>query len=137
MKKWLLLFFASITLAACGTTETDGTDTSSVAESVASSVQENPETISVTISVAVDGEEIEEGNKALEVEPGAILLDVVKENYEVVEEDGFITSINGHEQDTEAGKYWLFDVNGEMAPVGANEFELSEGDLVEFNLSGI
>lgn len=134
MKKWLLLFFASITLAACGTTATDDVDTSSVSESAG--VQEDPEASTVTISIAVDGKEIEDGSKTIEIESGAILLDVLKENYEIVEENGFITSINGHEQDEDAGKYWLFDVNGEMGLVGAEEQELNAGDLVEFNLSG-
>lgn len=135
MKKWLLLFFASITLAACGTTATDDVDTNSVSESAV--VQEDPEASTVTISIAVDGEEIEDGSKTIEIESGAILLDVLKENYEIVEENGFITSINGHQQDEDAGKYWLFDVNGEMGLVGAQEQELDAGDLVEFNLSGI
>lgn len=135
MKKWLLLFFASITLAACGTTATDDVDTSSVSESAV--VQENPEASTVTISIAVDGKEIEDGSKTIEIESGAILLDVLKENYEIVEENGFITSINGHQQDEDAGKYWLFDVNGEMGLVGVQEQELDAGDLVEFNLSGI
>lgn len=58
----------------------------------------------------------------------------MEEHYELEEADGFISAINGHEQDEEAGKYWLFDLNGEMAEVGAAELELSDGDLVEWKL---
>ena len=112
--------------------ETIGQATSSM-EVVSTVDSENA--IAVTISVMEDGEVIDEGTKSLEVEEGTNLLEAMKDNYEVEAEENFITSINGHEQDDEAGKYWLFDINGEESMVGADQVELKEGDLVEFDLS--
>lgn len=129
MKKWLLLLASTLVLVGCGqTTQTEEVTSTPVESSEQAVLAE------VTVSVTVDGEEIDEGEQVLEVEEGAILLDVMKEQYELEEADGFISAINGYEQDEEAGKYWLFDLNGEMAEVGAAELELSDGDLVEWKL---
>ena len=122
MKKWFLLLFAGATLTACGTTT----------ETV-----ESTDTAEVTLNVSVEGELIEDGSIVTEVNPDEFLLDVMKREFDVVDENDFITSINGHEQDTEKSEYWLFDLNGEMAPVGAHELELSDGDVIDFNLAGL
>lgn len=122
MKKWFLLFFAGAILTACGTTT----------ETV-----ESTDTAEVTLNVSVEGELIEDGSVVTEVNPDEFLLDVMKRSFDVVDENNFITAINGHEQDTEKSEYWLFDLNGEMAPVGAHELELSDGDVIDFNLAGL
>ncbi|WP_077621690.1 DUF4430 domain-containing protein [Sediminibacillus massiliensis] len=95
---------------------------------------ENEESVSVTISE--DGEDVI-AEEDIPIEEGDILLDVMKENFEVEESDGFITSIEGVSQDEEAGKYWMYYVNGEMAEVGANEKELSPDDEVTFDLQAM
>lgn len=138
MKKWLLLFAASSVLAACGQGAPQDGDAERLEES-SSAVASQPaeDTVAITIRVSVEGEELEGGNLATEVEAGSVLLDIMKENFDIEETDGFITSINGEEQDTEAGKYWLYDVNGEMGMVGANEYKVQEGDLIEWNLAGM
>lgn len=131
MKKWLLLVAASFTLVACGTTPAeDTTDSNEVSSSVVT-----PETETAEISVSVDGEEIDGGSVTVELTEGEVLLDIMKANFEIEESNNFITTINGHAQDEAAGKWWLFDVNGEMGPVGAHEMELEDGDFVEFYLS--
>ncbi|PAF38995.1 hypothetical protein CHH58_04540 [Terribacillus saccharophilus] len=86
----------------------------------------------VTVTLSEDGEEI--SSKEVSFEEGDNLLDVMKENFEIEEDGGFITAIDGHAQDANANKYWLFTVNEEMSPVGANEVELKDGDEVVFNL---
>lgn len=142
MKKLWMLFAAGFILTGCAdngnkdlsSAETAGQATSSM-EAVTSVKDEDA--ISVTVHVKEDGKEIEDGTKELEVESGAILLDVMKENYEIEDDNDFITSINGHKQDDEAKKYWLFKVNGEDSMVGAHQTELQEGDVVEFNLEDI
>ncbi|MFP7477327.1 DUF4430 domain-containing protein [Terribacillus saccharophilus] len=127
MKKVLHMFSALLLaagiLAGCGTTE--------------QSQQQNQQTEQqaeqqVTVTLSEGGEEI--SSKEVSFEEGDNLLDVMKENFEIEEDDGFITSIDGHSQDEEKSKYWLFTVNGEMAQVGANELELKDGDEVVFNL---
>ncbi len=50
------------------------------------------------------------------------------------EEGGFITSINGVHQDEDAGKYWLYYINGEFAQVGAGEYIVQEGDEITWKL---
>lgn len=137
MKKWLLLLSASFILTACGeqttetSTDTTSQETSSVIEDAST---EDVVTVEVTISVTEDGELIENGEQVVEVEEGALLLDVMKENFEIEETDTFINAINGVEQDATANKWWLFDVNGEMAQKGAAETELKAGDLIEWKL---
>lgn len=137
MKKWLLLLSASFILTACGeqttetSTDTTSQETSSVIEDAST---EDAVTVEVTISVTEDGELIENGEQVVEVEEGALLLDVMKENFEIEETDTFINAINGVEQDATANKWWLFDVNGEMAQAGAAETELKAGDLIEWKL---
>lgn len=137
MKKWLLLLSASFILTACGeqttetSTDTTSQETSSVVEDAST---EDAVTVEVTISVTEDGELIENGEQVVEVEEGALLLDVMKENFEIEETDTFINAINGVEQDATANKWWLFDVNGEMAQKGAAETELKAGDLIEWKL---
>lgn len=129
MKKLLALLATGFILTGCMGPESD-TEVD-ISNEISSVVED---AVSVTISVTVDGELIEDGTKELEVEAGSILLDVMKDAFEIEETNTFIDSINGHEQDADAGRYWLFDVNGEMAPAGANDTELEEGDVVEWKL---
>lgn len=96
------------------------------------SSEEAEEVVTITISKDDNDEVITE--KEVAIEDGAILLDIMKENFELEEEGGFISSIEGNEQDEDAGKYWIYSVNGEDAPVGAGEYELSAGDQVNFDL---
>lgn len=53
------------------------------------------------------------------------------------EEGGFVTSINGISQDTKAGKYWLYYVNGEFAQVGAGEYIVQDGDEITWKLEKV
>ena len=66
---------------------------------------------------------------------GDNLLDVMKAQLKIVEKDGFISSINGVEQVPSEQKYWLFDVNGQMSPVGAKEVILKAGDVIDWKLN--
>lgn len=116
------LLLAAGILAGCGTTE----------QPQQNQQAEQQTEQQVTVTLSEDGEEI--SSKEVSFEEGDMLLDVMKENFEIEEDAGFITSIDGHAQDADAKKYWLFTVNEEMSPVGANEIELKDGDDVVFNL---
>ena len=59
----------------------------------------------------------------------------MKAQLKIVEKDGFISSINGVEQVPAENKYWLFDVNGTMSPVGAKEVILNAGDVIDWKLN--
>lgn len=116
------LLLAAGILAGCGTTE----------QPQQNQQAEQKTEQQVTITLSEDGEEI--SSKEVSFEEGDNLLDIMKENFEIEEDGGFITAIDGHSQDENANKYWLFTVNGEMSQVGANELELKDGDDVVFDL---
>ena len=61
-------------------------------------------------------------------------MDILEEHYEVEEEAGLVLSIDGVSQDASKNTYWLYDVNDEMAPKGAEEMTISEGDTIHFYL---
>ncbi|MGM8365314.1 DUF4430 domain-containing protein [Virgibacillus sp. W0181] len=90
------------------------------------------ENIVVTLSKD-DGEEIIE-EKEIPIEEGAILMDVMKANFDIKEDGGFIHSIEGVAPEKGEEKAWMYFVNNEMPMVGASEFELSAGDEVTFDL---
>jgi len=130
--KWGLILVTALSLAACGdigTQEAVSSESSSLVES------QTKEMLSVAISLEQDEEEIEGTTKELEVEVGTTVLDLLSEQYKVVEEDGFIVSIEGIEQDEEAKKYWMYEVNNEEATVGAAEYEVEDGDQVKWFLN--
>lgn len=81
----------------------------------------------------VEGEDVMEENLAFQ--PGEKLLDVMKKYHSIMEKDGFVERIDQYEQNPSEMKYWLFEVNGQMSQVGANQVELKEGDKVVWSLS--
>lgn len=124
MKKHLtlsVLILASLSLAACG----------QKTETTASSAPSSSEVVKQTITLTV---ETPEGKKeeTLSFKTGETVMDVLKASHEVEETDGFITAIDGVTQDESKGLYWLFEVNGEMAPKAANQIELTANDTVRF-----
>src|SRR5690625_2087896 len=119
MKHWMLrisTFLLIIGLfVGCTSPENniEGTNGQNVEEEVQnnnevlSSENENNEEI-VTILISKDhGDEII-ADKEIEIEEGAILMDVLKENFSIEEDNGFVTSIEGEEQDIDANKFWLY-----------------------------
>lgn len=144
MNKWLLRFGAVLLfigiMTGCGASDTDDnatekTDTGAQTEEQ-SEDQDNGEqdeaTVAITISTDEGDEVIDE--KEVPVEADAILMDVLKENFEVEENGGFITSIEGIVADEDEEKAWMYSVNGEEANVGAADYELDPGDEVSFDL---
>ncbi|MFD1039494.1 DUF4430 domain-containing protein [Virgibacillus byunsanensis] len=97
-----------------------------------SSSEENEGSVDITISKD-NGEEIVT-EKEVPIEDGAILMDVMQENFDIEEDEGFITSIEGEAPEEGEQKAWMFFVNDEMGAVGANELELQVDDRVTFDL---
>ena len=127
---------ATFSLAACGDTTAQETD-SKKKKSNSLVEQQAKETLSVVMSLEQDGKEVEGATQELEVEEGTTVLEALKGQYEVIEEDGLILSIDGMEQDEDAGKYWLYEVNGEQPTVGAAECEIKDGDQVKWLLNAL
>lgn len=127
------LLFSGVLLVGCGNqtaekpAETDGTET------------ENVETVTeekvVTVAIYVDGESVDDLEKEIAIEEEESVLDIMDEYYDIDgAEEGFITAIEGYEQDDAQGLYWMYYVNEEMAPVGAADYIPEEADVIEWKL---
>lgn len=125
-----------LTLTACG--ETNQTAVNESSAIVSSEVEgTTTETLSTSIVIQEEGKVLSNFSKELKFEEGQNLLEVMKENYDVTDKDGFISDIEGYEQDEKEGKYWLYTINGEQATVGAADYELEDQDIIEWNLDGM
>lgn len=132
-QKIAFLMFTFFALTACGNTAQVGSDSTAVEDTAALSGEASQDSILVSISIQEDGEDIPGAAKELTVEKGTSLLEIMQESYEIVEEDGMITSIEGYEQ-VENEKYWMYFVNGEMANEGAADYMPENGDEVKWTL---
>jgi len=142
MNTWLLRF-GSILIAAAlltGCSSDDKTDQettenqASEAETATGADQENEEEEIAHFTLSIDeGDEVIT-EKEVSIAEGDLLMDVLKANFDVEEEGGFITSIEGVSPDEGEEKSWMFFVNDEMATTGAEEVELNPGDQVNFDL---
>lgn len=89
---------------------------------------------SITITISEDeGEEVISEDD-WDVEEGDILMDVLKDHYDIEEDDGFINSIEGVAPEEEEEKAWMYSINDEMAEVGAAEYEVEADDEIVFDL---
>lgn len=131
-----LIGLTAFSLAACG--EFTMQESESSAAKSSSLVEDQPnETLSIVIALEQDEKEVATATKKLEVSEGTTVLEALKKEYEVVEEGGFIASIEGMKQDEEAGKYWMYEVNNTEPTLGAAEYELKDGDQVKWFLNAM
>lgn len=131
-----LIVLTAFSLAACGETTMQESE-SSATKSTSLVEDQTKETLSIVIALEQDGKNVATATKKLEVSEGTTVLEALKKEYEVVEEGGFIASIEGMKQDKEAGKYWMYEVNNTEPPVGAAEYELQDGDQVKWFLNAL
>ncbi|MEN2464808.1 DUF4430 domain-containing protein [Ornithinibacillus sp. JPR2-1] len=141
MKSLLLKLFtvlvALVVLAACGNDESSNnatqnqTPNENQANTTETSEQQEEATVKIVLSKDKEAEILEE--KEVEINEGDILLDVMKENFNAEDKDGFITSLEGLDYDEENSMSWMFSINGESSLVGAGEVELKDGDVVNFD----
>lgn len=92
--------------------------------------EEEGQTAEITI---IAGEDIVV-EKEVEIN-GEPLQEILANNFELEEEDGFITAIEGIPQVEEDNTWWMFEVNGEMPQVGANEYIVQDEDEVVWELT--
>ena len=78
----------------------------------------------------------EEEPKIVEVnfEDETTMFALMEAHLDALEEEGFVYSVDGVEQDEDAGMYWVYNLNGEMGLESALEYEMQDGDLVEWRL---
>lgn len=130
LSKLFLLLSAGLILAGCNTDTTEAPEETDTVENV-----QGVEEVSATFEVEIDEETLEELSQEVTVPEGTTVLEVMNENYDIVDAgSGFISSIEGYEQDVDAERYWMFYVNDEMPTVGAADYEIEEGDHIEWRL---
>lgn len=122
---FLAFFLAVGVLAGCGATEEKSQANTSQEEAV--------QEISVSLQLSKNNGEEVIADKELTVEKGLTLMEVLKNNFEVEEKDGFINGIEGISSNEAEKMAWMFTINGEQAMVGANEYVLEDGDEIVFD----
>ncbi|CAD5902863.1 DUF4430 domain-containing protein [Carnobacterium maltaromaticum] len=94
----------------------------------------------VTVTVILKENHKEFDQKKIEVAEKTDLQTAMEKNFDVVTDKGFIKSIEGKEQDNAEqntkGSYWMYDINGAPATVGASDTKLKDGDEIVWDLSG-
>lgn len=139
MSRWMMLLIAAMIVTGCteDTQNTDPTNNEVITETVdqeATTSAADTQEVTASIKILIDGELQTDLSQEVSVPEGTTLMEVMTENYEIVHENSFITEINSHQQDLEANRFWLYDINGEMAMVGIAEYEIEEGDVIEWKL---
>lgn len=87
----------------------------------------------VTVAITTENGANEVATETINISEGQTVMDVLLGAFDVEEDNGFITSINGIKAEDGEEKAWFYEVNGEAAMVGASDYELSDGDEVAFN----
>lgn len=128
MSKWYSVLLAMVlsvgVLVGCGSQE--GEETSATQE-------EQVEEVTVQVQIENSKEEETIADDEWTVKEGTTLMEVMEDNYEVEQSEGFINSIEGVAGNQEEKMAWMYTINGEEAMVGANEYELEDGDEIAFN----
>lgn len=119
----------TLCLVACDTQPFNNNESNSV-----SNQQTEAEKISITLNITVDGKPIKNSPFVLTSNKKETLLDVMKKHLTIVENTGYISSINGIEHEPISNKWWIFDYNGVMSEVGAAEVKLNNGDIIDWKL---
>ena len=136
MKKIFLVSLAAVLFlvgAGCTTTQTQ--------EEVKGAVETaQPQAQQATIKVVADAEEQYTVEFQGETSALALLQKASSENgFEVIVKDsayGKEISKIGDKTGGDEEKYWMYYVNGEMAMVGAAEYVVQTGDVLEFKFEG-
>ena len=138
LRKLFLLMTTGLIITGCATDTTDApadTGTADIENVEDAEIgSEDAVEITATIDILIDGEVVADLSKEVTVPEGTYLLDVMHEEYDVVDDGGFLSAIGGYEQDIAAERYWMYYTNDEMPSVGAAEYELEAGDQIEWRL---
>lgn len=105
-------------------------------------VEETAEATTTHVTVSIEG--IHDAEE-LEVSPGTTalglleLLDAEDASWELVTEDygsmGVLVEGIGERQNGDGGLYWQYSVDGVMPMVGADVYEIQDGDTIEWKFT--
>lgn len=118
----LVLTLSLFGLVACGQSE---------ASKLTSSTTKQESDVQGQVTLILKTEN-ESKKKSVDIKKGYTVMDVLKDVYDVKENGGFITEIDGVSQDTDKGIYWMFDVNGKLGEKAANQLKVKNGDEIKF-----
>ena len=118
----LVLALSLFGLVACGQSE---------ASKLTSSTTKQESDVQGQVTLILKTEN-ESKKKSVDIKKGYTVMDVLKDVYDVKENGGFITEIDGVSQDTDKGIYWMFDVNGKLGEKAANQLKVKNGDEIKF-----
>lgn len=121
----VLLLLSLVFLIGCSPDSTDIDDQDVSVEEVVEL------TTLITLSDSEGGELLSE---VVPFEEGDTLLEIMHKNFEVVEEDGFISSIEGYSQDPDENIWLVYELNEEMSVESAEDLELDDEDVVSWKL---
>ncbi|WP_028783076.1 DUF4430 domain-containing protein [Thalassobacillus devorans] len=126
MQMILAVMLSAVVLGAC--------QADSGSESSDAQTQDQQQEVPVKVTVSKKNGEKIVAEKELEVKAGTTLMEVLKNNFDDVEEkDGFVTKIEGIEAKEGEQKAWFFTINGESASVGAEEYKVEADDTFQFD----
>ena len=128
MKKLLSVLLLSGTFVITGCTPS--VDVEDVNETA---IEQQAELSQGTV-IMTDTEGNELFNKEVSFDDGALLSYIMENNFDVVNEGGFITSIEGHEQSIEDNIFLVYEINEEMVMTGIEETEIFDGDSIVWKL---
>ncbi|MCF1684982.1 DUF4430 domain-containing protein [Tetragenococcus halophilus] len=120
-----IAFFSALFIVGCSN-EQDAADTSE-ATSQTSQAQEE-----ITATVEIEDEDQTVDEKEIETTTDETLMEVMQDNFDIEEDSGMITTIEGIEQDEDDNMYWTYTINDEMVNTGADETTLEDNDQVVF-----
>lgn len=128
MKKHGFILVSILTLLVIG-----GCSSTNDQTTVTSTSQTEIAEISIEVSLVKEDEVFEE--KTLNVAAESNLMEVMQANFELEEEGGMITSIDGIAQDADESFFWTYMINDEMVNTGAKDTKVHEGDKIVFTYS--
>lgn len=89
-----------------------------------------------TIQITIRTEEEILIDEPVESGSDATLLEIMQQHYDlIVTEEGFIEAIEGVEQNSSEGLYWIYDVNEEQGLEGVKDFIPEDGDHIVWELT--
>ncbi|MBG9789368.1 DUF4430 domain-containing protein [Brevibacillus laterosporus] len=88
----------------------------------------------VVVEVSTDQGKTKVAEKTIQFKGDQTLYELMKTNFKVEDDNGFITSIEDVKQNPAEKKYWLYEVNGAPAVTGAKDLKVKDGDVVKWDL---
>ena len=133
LKKLVAVMVLGLVLGGCSNDSSEKKTEATDAKTEQSTKAKDDNEQKVTIKLVIDDKE--ETKKEVSFEEGQSLAEVMDANFEMSDDNGMISSIDGHEQDAKNSKYWLYQVNGKDATTAASDVELKSGDEIVWTLN--